>query len=1510
MMLELVQNKVFSCVLVGDESLLVGCGDLLLEAGQKICAVVTANADIVAWAARHDIAALAFDALLDGALDTVEYDWLLSIANLKLLPEHVLKSARKGAVNFHDGPLPRYAGLNAPVWAILNGEVEHGITWHLIGEGVDNGEIVEQRLFDIAADDTAFTLNSKCYAAGLEAFSGVIDQLQNGLRTTAQDFTARSYFARDMRPDNNGVLDFTKTTDELIAQVRALDHGAHWNPLCTAKIATQLGVFNVSKTGASVGTASPGTVLDVQGDSMIVATGNSAIRVQGLRDFDGNEVDIQRLARTGDVLPAHSIGMDMAAISAGDAHWRKALRAAQPVHLPLIKPAQGSADVQSKPLVNGAALGKAAALNAALIWAQMSSGATRCDIAFAGSGTADVLCPWVPLAIVAEDTALTVEAQLARIDAHPGFARDLFLRDPGLTGFQTPDIAVADGNGMVDGAAITLSLADNALRYDANRIDADLMDLLVERLEHILALSGTDAVTLPEAERVNVLESWNNTAVSYEAGQTIHASFEQQVLETPDAIAVVFEADGISYRDLNARANQVAHVLVKMGLTPGSAVGIYLDRSAEMVIAALAILKAGGAYVPLDPGYPADRIAHYLNDSAAAIVVSHSSVSGSLPETSATLLELDTDTRISEASEADLTVARGADSLAYLIYTSGSTGVPKGVMVTHRNVVNFFAGMDKTIARDGGDTWLAVTSLSFDISVLELFYTLARGFKVVLSGSADRALVSGGARRAADKRIEFGLYYWGTSDGKHDKSYDLLLEGAKFADQNGFCAVWTPERHFHGFGGSYPNPSVTGAAVAAVTNNISVRAGSCVAPLHHPARIAEEWAVIDNMTGGRAGLAMASGWQPDDFVLRPENTPPANKPALFETIETVRKLWRGEEVAFPTQSGEPHKVITHPRPTSAELPIWVTTAGNPETWIEAGTTGSNILTHLLGQSIEEVADKIKLYQDALRKAGHDPDAHTITLMLHTYVGDNRDEVREIVREPMKDYLRSAAGLIKQYAWAFPAFKKPEGVSNPFQIDLGALEEDELEAILDFAFQRYFDDAGLFGTVAECAARADELRAIGVDEIGCLIDFGVAEQQVLDGLPALASALAEANTETTLAEDDFSIAAQIIRHDVTHLQCTPSMARMITMNDEALAALGQVRHLMLGGEALPLDLVRRLKSATSARIVNMYGPTETTIWSTVSEVCDGPVTIGQPIANTQVYVLDAALNPLPVGIAGDLYIAGDGVTAGYWQRDDQTAERFVQNPFIAGTKMYHTGDLARWNAGGQLEYLGRSDTQVKIRGHRIELGEIEDRLAALAGVTGAVVLAEDSNGDTRLTAYVTGAEALTAEEMRRQLSGSMTDIMIPTGLVHVDAFPLTPNKKIDRKALAKVAPKQIAAPVVAMPSAKSGTEADIARIWSKVLGISGVEPGDNFFALGGHSLLAVQAHRELRSHFSAANLSVTDIFAIPVLRDLAQHVERKSGITTRGAAPVIELSDRAALITKRREMRARRLEVAQ
>jgi natural product biosynthesis luciferase-like monooxygenase protein len=1258
------------------------------------------------------------------------------------------------------------------------------------------------------------------------------------------------------------------------------------------------------------GAGSPGQVLSATPEGLVVACATGAVRLNRLTcQIKGGAVCPSSIADA--VLPpleaaeAARLTAALAAVVPGEAALRRALQRLNPATLAGAGPA-GTPDWRSLPMAGdlpGLALAAARAL-----------GQPAVDLALGGPGLPGYLSDWVPVSVTTDATIDTAKASLAtalgKARATPAFALDLMTRDAALQGLTPPQIAL--GEVLVSGSVVTL--APTAFHYDAARLPEVEARALAARLAHVAGemarLPGdtplAEVSALTEAERAQVLQGWNAT-LSARHPTTIPQAFEAQVARTPDAPALVCDGASLSYAQLNARANKVAHTLIAMGVVPGTLVGLCTRRSLDLLVGALGIHKAGGAYVPMDPAYPTDRIALFIEDSACPVVVTQSGIA--LPPHGAQVLELDTDGRIPAAPGTNPETGVQPSDLAYMIYTSGSTGRPKGVMVEHRNVANFFTGMDQRIGPEPG-VWLAVTSLSFDISVLELFWTLARGFKVVISSDENRALVSSG-RIASAKGMEFSIYYWGNDDGQGPKKYELLLEGARFADTHGFCAVWTPERHFHAFGGPYPNPSVTGAAVAAVTKNIAVRAGSCVVPLHHPVRIAEEWAVIDNLTNGRAGLAVASGWHPDDFVLRPENTPPANRDAMFAATDQIRRLWRGETVEFPTATGS-FGVVSQPRPVSKELPIWVTTAGNPATWREAGEIGAHVLTHLLGQSIDEVAGKIAIYHEALRKAGHDPARFTVTLMLHTFVGRDREQVRRTAEGPMKAYLGAAANLVKQYAWAFPAFKRPPGVTNPMEIDTRQLSPEETEAILDFAFHRYFDDSGLFGTVEDALQRVEQLKRIGVTEVACLVDYGIAPDQVMEGLYPLAEVVKRANSGGGVEEGDFSMAAQIIRHGVTHLQCTPSMARMIAMNDEARMALAGVKTLMIGGEALPGALVSDLRRATQARILNMYGPTETTIWSSVNEVgaAEPVANIGTPLANQQMYVLDDALNPVPPGTPGELWIGGDGVTRGYWQRPDLTEDRFRPDPFVTadracpwGARMYRTGDLVRWRSDGRLDFLGRADFQVKLRGYRIELGEIEAVLEAQPGVQQAVVLArEDSPGDLRLVAYLVG----TAHEaaLRAELAGLLPDHMIPAHFVILEAMPLTPNRKVDRKALP--APSAAAPAAAAFVAPTSDIEAQLAAIWGRILGVPKVGARDNFFALGGHSLLAVQAHREIREQLNAPKLSITDIFRFPTLAALARHLDDKPKAAPAEQAPTNDRAEaRSDAMARRLAMRARR-----
>ncbi|MDR7124581.1 natural product biosynthesis luciferase-like monooxygenase protein [Pseudorhodobacter sp. 4114] len=1494
---------VLSALLIGNESLTQACGAAWLARGHRLAAVVTRQPEVRAWAMAQGLRVEAPGPGLTERLAGLSCDWLLSVANLSLVPAGVRAMAARGAVNFHDGPLPRYAGLNAPVWALLGGEAQHGISWHLMTDGVDEGDTLEQRLFDVAPTDTALTLNTRCFEAGVESFPAVMAQMESGLRPVAQDLSQRRVFARSDRPAAFGRLDFSAPAEAVARRVRALDHGRYWNPLTTAKIAGSFGVLNVGAADVVEGSGAPGQVLSSSPEGVIVACGQGAVRLHRLTcQTRGLAVCPSTVRDVAALTDAEALTAALTALVPFEPGLRKRLAAMSPATV------TGAGDGHGWLRVEVA--GDAATLAVAMA---RVSGQDAPDVALSvAPGLAGYSSDWVPVRIATDGTVAAAKAALLAERAS-GFALDLMTRDAALADLAMPQVGVSLHGKPVPGTVITL--CDGALHADLSRISEPEALALAERLSYVAgAATDTAQVSalpmLSPRERHAVLHDVNQTLAT-RASYCVHQAFEAQVQRTPDAPAISFESVELTYAALNARANRVAHVLRGLGVGPGVLVGLHIRRSLDMLVGALAIQKAGGAYVPMDPAYPVERTALFIEDSACPVIVTTSDLADNLPKQVAALC-LDTDGRIPGAPDTNPISGVTPGDLAYMIYTSGSTGRPKGVMVEHRNVANFFTGMDQRIGTDPG-VWLAVTSLSFDISVLELFWTLARGFKVVISSDDNRALVSSGRIRS-EKSIDFSLYYWGNDDGVGPKKYELLLEGAKFADTHGFVAVWTPERHFHAFGGPYPNPSVTGAAVAAVTKNIGVRAGSCVVPLHHPARIAEEWAVIDNLTNGRAGMAIASGWQPDDFVLRPENTPPNNKLAMYAAADQVRRLWRGEGVEFPKADGSMFTVVTQPRPVSAELPLWVTTAGNPDTWREAGEMGVNVLTHLLGQSVDEVAGKIQLYREARAKAGHDPEAGVVTLMLHSYVGRDRAQVRRVAEGPMKAYLAAAVGLVKQYAWAFPAFKKPQGVTNPMDIDLRSLSAEENEAILDFAFQRYFEDSGLFGTVEDALMRVEQLKRIGVGEVACLIDYGIAPEQVMEGLYPLAEVVRRANAGGGVESDDYSIAAQLIRHRVTHLQCTPSMARMIAMNDDSRAALAGVKTVMVGGEALPGALVQDLRAASSARILNMYGPTETTIWSSVEEVAttEGVSNIGTPLANQQMYVLDDAQQPVPVGTPGELWIGGDGVTRGYWQRDDLTAERFVADPFVTadracpwGARMYRTGDLVRRRADGKIDFLGRTDHQVKLRGYRIELGEIEAVLEAQPGVRQAVVMArEDSPGDVRLVGYVTG----TAEEtsLRTALATVLPEHMVPAHIVTLETFPLTPNRKVDRKALP--VPGVRVAEATAFVALTSDVEAQIAAVWARVLGVPKVGAKDNFFALGGHSLLAVQAHREIREALGATKLSITDIFRFPTLSALAAHLDdgpKPAAVVAKPATLATQADARADAMARRRAMRAGR-----
>ncbi|WP_163914935.1 non-ribosomal peptide synthetase, partial [Pseudomonas frederiksbergensis] len=349
------------------------------------------------------------------------------------------------------------------------------------------------------------------------------------------------------------------------------------------------------------------------------------------------------------------------------------------------------------------------------------------------------------------------------------------------------------------------------------------------------------------------------------------------------------------------------------------------------------------------------------------------------------------------------------------------------------------------------------------------------------------------------------------------------------------------------------------------------------------------------------------------------------------------------------------------------------------------------------------------------------------------------------------------------------------------------------------------------------------------------------------------------------------------HDITLINTVPSALKAL-LESGGLSA--NVHTVNVAGEALKRSLVENLFEQTSVqRLCNLYGPSETTTyssWVSMDREDGFSAHIGKPVANTQFYLLDEHGQPVPLGVAGEIYIGGAGVARGYLNRDDLTAERFLTDPFSTNGRMYRTGDLGRYLPDGNIEYLGRNDDQVKIRGFRIELGEIEAKLAQHVDIHEAVVLArEDVPGDKRLVAYYTAPQTLDIDQLRRHLQTQLPDYMVPAAYVHLDKLPLTPNGKLDRKALP--APDAAAVITHTYEAPVGEVEIALAQIWQDLLGLPQVGRQDQFFELGGHSLLAIQLISQVRLRLGV-ELGLADLFAQPELAALAQAVAQASRST--------------------------------
>ena len=338
----------------------------------------------------------------------------------------------------------------------------------------------------------------------------------------------------------------------------------------------------------------------------------------------------------------------------------------------------------------------------------------------------------------------------------------------------------------------------------------------------------------------------------------------------------------------------------------------------------------------------------------------------------------------------------------------------------------------------------------------------------------EAAPVSGGTG------TDFSVYFFGDYplDTPEEERYELVLETARFADRHGFHTLWMPERHFHSFGGISPNPAVLAAALARETRRIRLHAGSVVLPLHDPVRVAEEWAMVDALSGGRAGIGCAPGWRPDDFVFFPDRFG-RHREAMYEQLDEVRRLWRGETVQRAAGSGKTVDVRLFPRPTQSEPPMFAATVGRPESYRKAARHDLGIVTNLMTQSPEQLAENIALYRATRAETGLDPSTGRVVVLLHTYLDGDHDSARRDALAPLTRYMRSSLSMFGD-------------VTNSlgFTVDLDRMSEDDLDFVFERAYGRYCDQRSLIGSVDSCSPVVDALRRAGADEIAALVDFGV------------------------------------------------------------------------------------------------------------------------------------------------------------------------------------------------------------------------------------------------------------------------------------------------------------------------------------------------------------------------------------------------------------------------------------
>jgi len=765
-----------------------------------VLGIISPDQSISDWAKEKDISHFLPTDNLQAFLNRQPFDYLFSIVNNSVLPKEIIELPRQFAINFHDAPLPKYAGVNATSWALMQREKAYGVTWHVMTDLVDGGDILKQVPIDINERETTFTLKVKRYEAAIRSFAELIDELSSGKAVAIpQNLNQRTYFPPSKRPSSGGLLSFNRCAYELDALVRALNFGPYPNPLGLAKLAIEgdfIVVFQLEVLD-EFSQASPGTITDIEADFLKISTSSYEIVLRELQTLESKPLSIPDFVenfalqvgyRFQDIEPdlAKSIENFNSLIAKHEAFWVERLARLQPITIPYADRTASHLKQKRFESVKMPVPDEVRSfwrechpdwnlgdfLLAAFVgYLARIGGTDDFDIGFRDvelarelNGSTGFFAAYVPCHLEInleqsfEEFFETVREQVALTKQHKTYARDAVVRYPELR--SVPDLGSVqifpvvierveklDDHQASPGNELTFIISEDGKEcgwfYNAEALDGDSIARMVEQftifLQGIVTDSSQHLAYLPllsEEERHKILVEWNDTKADYPLDKCIHQLFEEQVERTPDHVAVVFEDQQLTYRELNARANQLAHYLQKLGVEPEVLVGICVERSPLMVIGLLGILKAGGAYVPLDPEYPKERLAFMLEDAQVSVLLRQRTLVEILPKCSVQVVYLDADEFAPEAGVNNPTNKAQANNLAYALYTSGSTGTPKGVAIEHHSTIALLDWATGVFTREQLAGVLASTSFCFDISVFELFVPLSCGGKVILAENA------------------------------------------------------------------------------------------------------------------------------------------------------------------------------------------------------------------------------------------------------------------------------------------------------------------------------------------------------------------------------------------------------------------------------------------------------------------------------------------------------------------------------------------------------------------------------------------------------------------------------------------------------------------------------------------------------------------------------------------------------------------------------------------------------